>query len=212
VKAISEFTNIKGNFRSDFHCAGPLNLNRKIKQAYTVTGHELTLTDKEFEALDLLVSLEGEYLSLDQLHRDIWGASANREETRRCLEAIVEQINSSGDGFMWINYLPAHGFAFQIHWGRFKNECKQEVTHEAFFKLNEKNIAGIHAINARFKIAAIFIIACILFASVVTTINIMREDNGEYFAELEDEFVPLSMPDYYWETDDPDDPDEINEE
>jgi len=53
-------------------CVGPLNLNRLTKQADTVFHQELYLDEKEFEALDMLATREGETLAFEQLYEAIW--------------------------------------------------------------------------------------------------------------------------------------------
>lgn len=100
--------------------AGPLNLNRLTKEATTVTGSDITLGDNDFEALFYLALNEGKYVTFEQLYEAAWGKS---EETgcpkaaSSALEDLVQEINRTGDEFMWIEHRPEMGYRFKTRWG-----------------------------------------------------------------------------------------------
>ena len=107
------------------YTAGPLNLNRRTKQATTVMGTDLQLGDYDFEALDLMVSNEGEYLTLQQLSEVSWSKSPtpeNTEESQTSLNNLIQQINNAGGEFMWVENKPGKGFTFKTRWGQTWNE------------------------------------------------------------------------------------------
>ena len=93
---------------------GPLNINRQTRQADTVMGTKLLLGENEFDALDKLAEHEGEIFTLEQLN-------AAHEE----LGSLMKQVNSKGEGFMWIEYEPEAGYVFKTRWGRawYKNKA-----------------------------------------------------------------------------------------
>jgi len=99
---------------------GPLNLNSNTKQADTVTGAELAISETEFDALDILAMREGETLSFDQLYNAVWRTEEGddcRETARSELEHLIDEVREAGMGFMWIDYVPEKGYTFRTHWG-----------------------------------------------------------------------------------------------
>ena len=103
------------------YTAGPLNLNRQMKQASTVMGTELSLSAREFNALEMLVRKEDEYLTFDELYSSVWKRSVNPDnikDARISLDNLLTQVCANGEGFMWIEYEPEAGFRFKTHWGK----------------------------------------------------------------------------------------------
>jgi len=103
------------------YTAGPLNLNRYLKRACTIMGRELAISAKEFNALDMLVSREGEYLTFDELYQAVWGKAENpesKENARESIDNLLMQVCNDGEGFMWIEYLHEAGYMFKTHWGK----------------------------------------------------------------------------------------------
>ena len=75
--------------------SGPLNLCRDTKRADTVMGTQLLLDDSKFDALDMLVSSEGESLPFEQLYESVWGDPDNPvslDEARLELKDLIEQV------------------------------------------------------------------------------------------------------------------------
>jgi len=104
--------------------AGPLNLNRRDKQATTVTGTQLTLDTDEFNALDMLAAQEGESLTFVRLYEAVWNTgdgSLSRSAARMKLEGLIWKIKETGEGLMWIEYKPETGYSFWTKWGH----CRQ---------------------------------------------------------------------------------------
>ena len=100
----------------DYICAGPLTLCRLEKQANTVMGTELSLEEKTFDALEKLVSQEGEALTLKQLVADIWDGDADAAWPE--LSYLTEQVNIAGQGFMLIEYKENTGYVFRTRWAK----------------------------------------------------------------------------------------------
>ncbi|MCL2386591.1 MAG: winged helix-turn-helix domain-containing protein [Defluviitaleaceae bacterium] len=99
------------------YVAGPLNLNRDTKKACTVMGTNLALTNNEFDALYTLATHEGESITLEQLHKAVWGKDAAHEATQMGLNHLVNQVGEAGEGFMWIEQHPKTGYTFHARWG-----------------------------------------------------------------------------------------------
>ena len=100
--------------------SGPLNLYRETKSADTVMGTELTLDEKEFNALDMLVAREGEPITFEQLYEAVWedpDYADGRDAARAAMWNLIEQVSSAGKGFMRIEYTPEVGYTFRTHWG-----------------------------------------------------------------------------------------------
>ena len=101
--------------------AGPLNMNRRTKQADTVMGTELDLDDYEFAVLDLLVVNENETLTFDELFEAVWRKEDNRADpdtARFCLHNLISKVNSAGEGFMLIDRDKDCGYVFRTFWGQ----------------------------------------------------------------------------------------------
>ena len=100
----------------DYICAGPLTLCRLERRANTVMGTELNLEDKTFDALEILVSQEGEAMTINQLVEDIWDGDA--EAAKPALSSLTEQVNIAGQGFMLIEYKENTGYIFRTRWAK----------------------------------------------------------------------------------------------
>ena len=102
------------------HIAGPLNLNRRTKQADTVMGTILPLNETEFAALDMLAENEGDWLTFEQLYSAFWALendTDNRDVARAGMDNIVSLVKSAGEGFMWIENKPGDSYTFRTRWG-----------------------------------------------------------------------------------------------
>ena len=97
------------------YSAGPLNLNRQTRQAHTVMGAELPLDGKSFDALFMLASHEGEPQTLEQLCSAIWDGDGSAAASSS-LNNLAEQVNTAGQGFMWIEFDPGSGYTFRTRW------------------------------------------------------------------------------------------------
>ena len=105
--------------------AGPLNLNRKTKQATTVTGIELKLDTDEFNALDILAAQEGEIITFERLYEAVWnvgngsrGRCAALTKLEKLMVILIRKVDETGEGLMWIEYKPETGYCFQTSWKR----------------------------------------------------------------------------------------------
>ena len=108
------------NIAENYYCAGPLNINRKIKRAVMPSGAELPLDDSEFAVLDMLASCEGEPLAFETLYTAVWGKEHRncfRDAARLALKKLMIQVRMAGDGFMWIDHSPETGYIFRTRWG-----------------------------------------------------------------------------------------------
>lgn len=101
------------------YTVGPLNLNRVMKRACTVMGVELSLDEKECDALYMLATREGEYLTFENLSEAVWGSESpeNTEIILKSIDNMIKQVCSQGSGFMWIEHVPEAGYVFKTHWG-----------------------------------------------------------------------------------------------
>ena len=99
---------------------GPLNIDRRTKQATTAMGMKLSLSAGEFDALDILAEMEDTPLSFERLCselRDKGNGSSELETAKLMLDSLSRQVNEAGEGFMWIEYDPEKGYTFKTHWG-----------------------------------------------------------------------------------------------
>jgi len=188
------------------YSAGPLNINRTAKKAGTVMGAELILDDNEFDVLDTLASREGEYVTFDDLYKDIWVLSKSRdgkETAQITIDDLVKKVGLDGYGFMWIDYSPEAGYMFKTHWGynwKPQNGTGSLEPNEGSTESDAVPIriivrgrsrsaelfAGIGAIAA-----AIILMLLLLFNSPI----LKPLDVEPLFIEVEDTNVPLAQPD-----------------
>ncbi|MCL2068789.1 MAG: hypothetical protein FWH00_02720, partial [Oscillospiraceae bacterium] len=92
--------------------AGPLTLDSGSNRAYIVSHTELDLSPDEFEALYMLATREDIPLTLEQLHESLWDRGdgiCRREEARKAMANIADQVNAAGGGFVWIEQNPLTG-------------------------------------------------------------------------------------------------------
>ena len=68
-------------------------------------GTKLYIDGNEFDALDLLATREGEFVTYEQLCA-----------IKPVLKNLIEQVENAGLGFMWIEYKPESGYAFHTRW------------------------------------------------------------------------------------------------
>jgi DNA-binding response OmpR family regulator len=107
--------------RAALYVVGPLNIDRRTKQANTVLGAILPLDTAEFEALDMLAARAGEPLTFERLYTAVWAVGdgpCEREAARLSLNHLLRQVNEAGAGFMWMEYEPETGYTLNIRWGR----------------------------------------------------------------------------------------------
>jgi len=114
--------NIKNSDRLDnLLLIGPLILDRQTKQATTSLGAKLYIDRNEFDALELLATREGEPLSYEQLYSAVWGeddSPNSRDAPPLKLEHLIQQVDSAGRGFMWIEHKPEVGYIFHTRWAK----------------------------------------------------------------------------------------------
>jgi len=194
----------------EFGCrysAGPLNINRSAKKAGTVMGSELILDDNEFDILDILASREGEYITLDELYKTIWGITENpdgKEIARTTIDELIKKVSQDGYGFMWIDYSPEAGYIFNTHWGYNWNSRNGTSSLEPIIRPTEDEetpvrliirqrsrkaeyIAGVGAIAAGIILMLLF-----LFNSPILN----TPDVEPLFLEVEETDVPLAQPNF----------------
>lgn len=101
----------------DYTFVGPLNFNRKEKTVTTVTRAQLSLTTKEFDALYLLATQEGEAVSFEALHGILQMPGAHRAATEKSLKHIISQVNESAAGFVRVGGHTEIGYTLHARWG-----------------------------------------------------------------------------------------------
>ena len=188
------------------YSAGPLNINRTAKKAGTIMGAELILDDNEFNVLDILASREGEYVTFDELYKEIWETSESPDSKETALSTIddlIKKVSTVGYGFMWIDYSPEAGYKFKTHWGYNWNSKNGTSSLEPIIGTPEdvaapirltirrrsrsaEYIAGVGAIAA-----GIILILLFLFNSPILN----TPDVEPLFLAIEETDVPLAQPD-----------------
>jgi len=177
--------------------SGPLNLDRKTKRADTVMGTQLVLDERKFNALDMLVSFDGEPLSFERIYESVWeGApgSVSREEARAELKDLIDQVDSAGEGFMRIEYVPENGFSFRTHWG---HNWQTEAPGEDVFALPD-NLIGVSEKpkkRERRLIATLIAGAVAAVAAIVMILAFVMNDLAAESRVIDDATVPLELPD-----------------
>jgi len=188
---------MKNDINENIFIAGPLNLYRDSKNADTVLGLELSLSEEEFDALDLLAVNEGEVVTDEQLCEAIWkgGDETGGEElVKTTLNRLMELINIAGTGFMWIEHIPSEGYVFRTRWGSdWHSELEQErrpLRPEVFTAKRKKFAFREHrVINAILTSIGSMVLA-VLLISVVMLFG--SNDDTVIF----DGPVPLGVPDF----------------
>ena len=128
------YTHFMSNLEQTYqYFVGPLNLDRRVKQASTVTGVNLTLNAGEFDALDILAEMEDTHLTFERLYsalRDKGNCSREHETVKLMLDSLSRKVNDAGEGFMWIEYDPEMGYTFKTRWGHnwhpWKAACRSD--------------------------------------------------------------------------------------
>ena len=108
--------------------AGPLTLNRYNNLAHITPDTRMQLSPDEFETLSILAAHEDITLTFEQLYNAVWdrGDSADkRDEARECITNIVKQVNTAGNGFVWIDSNPSSGYIFQTKWAHNLEKWRQ---------------------------------------------------------------------------------------
>ena len=177
--------------------SGPLNLCRETKRADTVMGTQLLLNDRTFDALDMLVSSDGEPVTFEQLYSTVWGGpagSVSQEDAQAEFFDLIDQVNTTGEGFMKIEFVPSEGYSFQTHWGH--NWQSQPHNEDSFalpeniFELPEK-----HKKTDRRLLAVLLAGAVAAAAAVVMILTFVLNDLAPD-VEIYEEQVPLVFPDF----------------
>ena len=193
------------------YAAGPLNLNRSMRRACTIMGRELAISAKEFNALDMLVTREGEYIAFDELYTTVWGETESlesKEDARASIDNLLMQVCNDGEGFMWIEYSPDAGYRFKTYWGKNLDEdVRTDIPLLTFMPqadtttpVNPKKpsqtrkpqlvalLAGVSAIAAAIILMLLFLFNSPLFNP--------PEVEAPVYMEMEDPNIPLaSAPD-----------------
>jgi len=190
-------SNIKEHINtSHYYIAGPLNLDREQKKASTVMGGNLGLDGNEFDALYMLATNEGKYLSYQQI------ANASKGiKSETAIKKLVEQINTAGDSFMWIEFEQGSGYMFKTSWGRNWSESKN--TNDSVNSITEKVNASTEKkgksnktslktfVSGAGALAAIILLA--LFTLLITGVIAPTSPDPVYIeAELEEREIPLA--------------------
>ena len=177
--------------------SGPLNLDRKTKRADTVMGTQLVLDERKFDALDMLVSFDGEPLSFERIYESVWedpSGSVSPEEARAELEDLIDQVESAGEGFMRIEYVPEAGYSFRTHWGHnWQTEAPVEDIYalpDDLMALPEKPKKPERRLRAMLLVGAVA-----AAAAVVLILTSVMNDLAAETQVIDDATVPLALPD-----------------
>jgi len=184
------------------YTAGPLNVNRFTKQAKTVMGTDIILGEHDFEALDILVSNEGEYLSFQQLYEASWSKSQATDSIDYAFTAlnnIIIQINNIGEDFMWIESKPGMGYMFKTRWGQ---AWKSTNTDSGILSISDFNNSEYKRkyVRRRFTKATFFTGAGTIVAAIILVLVVLYTTGVIAPTTTE----PLYIDDF--EIDDPDTP------
>ena len=98
---------------------GPLTLDGSSNRAYIVPHTELILSPGEFEILYMLAMREDVPMTFEQLYNCLWEQDddvCRREEAREAIAKVAGQINTVGNGFVWIEQHSAQGYTFKTKW------------------------------------------------------------------------------------------------
>jgi len=197
---------------SEYVFAGPLNLNRAKKQASTVIGGELILNECEFEALCLLAVNMDEYVTFGQIYEASWGTdetTANPDYATSALEDLIQHINQTGTGFMWIEHTPELGYTFKTRWGRKwnGNETKKEQAPDNIIQLEplsddtqHKSFRLTKRVTTMIAGAGSIAAAIVLVLLLLYSTGIIQPQEPEPIlieVEIEDSSVPLASPDQF---------------
>ena len=172
--------------------AGPLNLNKMMRQASTVMSGTIALAGNDFEALYMLATNEGEYLSVQQIYE----TSENLEESTTSLESLIEKINQISEEFMWIEHTPERGYKFNTCWGHnWVRTNRSNITNiaDAATTVKRQKASLKTLITGAGALVAILMLA-LLYILHSTGVLIPREPGPVYIeseTEIEDPAIPL---------------------
>ena len=177
--------------------SGPLNLDRKSKRADTVMGTQLVLDERKFDALDMLVSLDGEILSFERIYESVWedpSGSVSPEEALDELKDLIDEVESAGEGFMWIEYVPEAGYSFRTHWG---HNWQADAPGEDIYALPDDLMALPEKPKKpeRRLVAALLVGAVAAATAVVMILTSVMNDLAADAQVIDDATVPLALPD-----------------
>jgi len=200
---------MSSGYTNDIYIAGPLNLNRATKQADTAMGTHIELKPKDFEALDLLATNLGKYISFDALYNAAWGTSketANFNYAKASLNTMIFQINTTGNKFMQIESDHDDNYKLVTHWGNsWKNRnstVQYETSISEYYTDNIQNTIGQRKEDRKRRfiyktllsgagaIAVAVIVALILYIAGVISLGATEP----LYIDVEDPGVPLANP------------------
>jgi len=196
-------------YTEDRYIAGPLNLNRRTKQADTAMGTQIVLKAKDFEALDLLATNEGEYISFEDLYKIAWGTSketASISHAKASLNNLVSQVNTAGNKFMQIENNQKGSYKLITHWGnswKNRNNTARETLNTSASSNNKTHKStkpNIESKKRRFSyktlltgagvIAVVALITLLLYLTGV----ISQSATEPLYIDIEEPGVPLAAP------------------
>ena len=179
--------------------SGPLNLCRKTKQADTVMGTELNLSEDEFDALDLLVTHEGNHLTFERLYEAVWktpDGADNSAAAREALNSLIEKVSDAGESFMRIEHSPELGYTFQTHWGH--NWQSQQPQEDTFvLPSGDIVIPGEPRVHSKRLTTGLLVGACASAAVIIFVFSAVMKDISTDTFIIADENTPLG----FWEID-----------
>lgn len=108
------------NLDDEFLIAGPFNLNKRMMRADTVMGERLQLNPRQFRALLMLASNEGENVPFDELRHFMSMPGEEKcpeQDARSIVESLADVVNVSGRGFAWVHKQPQDEYVFETKWG-----------------------------------------------------------------------------------------------
>ena len=176
--------------------SGPLNLCRRTKQADTVMGTELILSDAEFDMLDMLATREGEPVTFEQLYDAVWktpDGADNHSAALKSLNNLIEQVRVAGESFMMIEYSPESGYTFKTHWGHNwqSRQVKEEPFEPFILPSGEIIVPGVSQARDKRLVAGLLVGAGAAAVAVVLIFTaVFRDISADPFT-IEDEKVPL---------------------
>ena len=161
-------------------------------------GTQLNLNEREFDALDMLVSFDGEPLSFERLFEAVWGegeGSLSPDEAQAEIDDLIDQVEEAGEGFMRIEFSPDAGYSFLTNWG---HNWHSQILCEDTFALPDGILTLPSAPKKQDRrLIATLIVGALAAAAVV--VLVLTSVMNELMPDLEiiDERVPLALPDKF---------------
>ena len=181
------------NIHEKFCIAGPLNLNRKTKQA-TMMSTTFDLSTKEFDLLLMLAENESQPLTFEALCDTVLDKEYSCKVTVQTeLNSLSKKVQEIGMGFIWIDYMPDIGYTFNSLWGRKLQTDRQNVNSPtSITDIKKKQYAGsLRKYNTKgHKIAYASVATAAGLALMLTLFG--NDDYGQDFYHLDDRAVPLA--------------------